>query len=342
MKEKYHIYNYFKNHEGALIALVSGIAGFIIMALNFVLYTADRFYLSTWDCSIIPIENSPSRFYSLCIWFSFFIAYMLLGKILGKVSFDSQKDAVKLNHYLINLKNNKKELKKCEKILKNEKRPVNEEINFQDISNKIDSLKSQIRSLNKEVINAKNEVQLKSILKILTISAASLIPITLIKYIQTLEFIQSLKSTLDTIILLLIFLIPLSILVINIASKKISIKSKDSKSLSNDFLSDSMIIRNCKKAVFNFIFVVILIYLSSWGKSLSNKEFEVFSIENQEYASIYESEHYLIGKKIIYNDSAITFYMNNQIIVEKTNLTIMKKKFEKVETVNANKSVNLE
>ncbi len=78
MKEKYHIYNYFKNHEGALIALVSGMAGFVIMTLNFVLYITDRFHLSEWDCNLIPVENSPSRFYTLCIWLIFYISYMFL------------------------------------------------------------------------------------------------------------------------------------------------------------------------------------------------------------------------------------------------------------------------
>ena len=53
MKEKYRIYNYLKNHEGALIALVSGMVGFVVMTLNFVLYITDRFYLSEWNCNLI-------------------------------------------------------------------------------------------------------------------------------------------------------------------------------------------------------------------------------------------------------------------------------------------------
>lgn len=334
MKEKYHIYNYLKNHEGALIALASGLAGFIIMVLNFVLHTADKFYLSTWNCNLIPIENSPSRFYSLCIWFVFFIANMFLGKILAKTSLDSQNEVIRLNLYLRNLKKNKKEVKEWEALLKKEKELVNEEKEknkLQELSNKIDSLKLDIRLLKKDVTKEKIKVHLKSILKVLIISVAYSIPISLIKYLQTFELIRSLKSTFITIIGVLIVLIPLSIVAVNVISSKTSTESEDLQTHPNDFLSDSMIVRNCKKAVLNFLFIVIAIYLTCWGKNLPNNEFDIFSIGNQEYASIYESEHYLIGKKITYGNSKITFYLNNQIIVEKKNLSIVRKKFETVE-----------
>lgn len=66
----------------------------------------------------------------------------------------------------------------------------------------------------------------------------------------------------------------------------------------------------------------------------SKKDFEIFNVDNQKYASIYESEHYLIGEKVSYSDSVITFFVNDQIVVEKNNLSIVKKKFEKVEKVD--------
>ena len=122
MKEKYRIYSYLKNHEGALIALVSGVAGFVIMALNFVLYITDRFYLSEWNCSLIPVENSPSRFYSLCIWFVFFFCVYFMGKVLGKATVEFQNDVVELNNLLRRLKEIKKMLNERERILKNERK----------------------------------------------------------------------------------------------------------------------------------------------------------------------------------------------------------------------------
>lgn len=121
-------------------------------------------------------------------------------------------------------------------------------------------------------------------------------------------------------------------------STKISQKSTEFKFIPNDSLSDSMIIKYCKNAVWIFVFVVAQILFNAFVENLSKKDFEIFSIENQKYASIYESEHYLIGEKIFHSDSIITFYLNNQIIVEKNNISIVKRKFEKIEKVDTLKT----
>ncbi len=330
MREKYHIYNYLKNHEGVLIALVSGVTGFVIMTLNFVLYITDRFYLSEWNCALIAVENSPSRFYSLCIWIAFFVIYMFLGKILGNAAFGFQDDIIRLNDFSKKLKENKKKLNECEEILKNNE--INKEtIDFQEISSLIDKVKKQIPSIRKDISKEKNVIQLKTITKIILLSAECSIPITLIKYIQTFEFMQSLKSTLTTIGTILIILIPFSLLLENLFGRKFAIESINSKPFSKNSFSDLKIIQNCKSAALFFSFIVVQIFFNGVLENLSKKDFEIFSIENQEYASIYESEHYLIGEKISYGDSTITFYLNNQIIVEKSNLSLVRKKFKKIE-----------
>jgi len=123
-----------------------------------------------------------------------------------------------------------------------------------------------------------------------------------------------------------------------VLSTKISQKSTEFKFIPNDSLSDSMIIKYCKNAVWIFVFVVAQILFNAFVENLSKKDFEIFSIENQKYASIYESEHYLIGEKIFHSDSIITFYLNNQIIVEKNNISIVKRKFEKIEKVDTLKT----
>lgn len=341
MKEKYHIYNYLKNHESALIALASGTIGIIIMALNFVLYITDRFYLSQWNCHLIPVENSPSRFYSLCIWFVYFAAYMFLGKVLGKASIEFQNDVIELNHVLSKLKEQKKLLKVEEKKLKKIKKTANKDENNSDIieiEQLVDEAKLQHDSIKSEAKKLKNKLEIKTIVKILFLAIIYSIPITLIKYIQTFEFTDSLKTTFSTIGMLLFFLIPISLIIVNVLSTKISQKSTEFKFIPNDSLSDSMIIKYCKNAVWIFVFVVAQILFNAFVENLSKKDFEIFSIENQKYASIYESEHYLIGEKISYTDSTITFYLNNQIIVEKNNISIVKRKFEKIEKVDTLKT----
>lgn len=339
MKERYRIYNYLKNHEGALIALVSGVAGFVIMALNFVLYITDRFYLSEWNCSLIPVENSPSRFYSLCIWFVFFFCVYFMGKLLGKATIEFQNDVVELNNLLRRLKKIKKIINSNEKLLKNERKRAKKEethSDFQEISNKINAVKPEYLLLRKEVLDKKTRLQLKTILRFVILSAECSIPMVIIKYIQTLDFLMSLKSTFLTTGLFLLTLIPVCLLVLNVFRKKIT-GSKNMSLLSNTFLSDSMIIRNCKSAALLFVFIVVQILFNAFLENLTKKNFEIFSIENREYASIYESEHYLIGEKVSYRDSIITFYLDNQILVEKTNLSVVKKKFEKIEKVEASK-----
>lgn len=194
-----------------------------------------------------------------------------------------------------------------------------------------DSIKSEAKKL-------KNKLEIKTIVKILFLAIIYSIPITLIKYIQTFEFTDSLKTTFSTIGMLLFFLIPISLIIVNVLSTKISQKSTEFKFIPNDSLSDSMIIKYCKNAVWIFVFVVAQILFNAFVENLSKKDFEIFSIENQKYASIYESEHYLIGEKIFHSDSIITFYLNNQIIVEKNNISIVKRKFEKIEKVDTLKT----
>lgn len=347
MKEKYHIYNYLKNHEGVLIALVSGVAGFVIMALNFVLYITDRFHLHEWNCTIIPVENSPSRFYSLCIWFAFFVAYMFLGQFLGKAATFFQDDIIKLTNLLCDLKEAKKKLNKREGILKKarkqatKKGKISEFLNDSDIiesAKLIDETKSKYHSTKKDVIKLKNKLQLKTIAKIAILSAECSIPIALIKYIQTFEFTQSLKSTLLSIGILLVFLIPLILLLENLFGKKTTIRQITPRPLSKASFSDSRIIQNCKSAALFFVFIAVQILFNGVLENSSKQYFEIFSIENQDYASIYESEHYLIGEMISYGDSTITFYLNNQIVVEKSNLSIVRKKFKKIEKTDAFKA----
>ena len=336
MKEKYRIYNYLKNHEGALIALVSGATGFVIMALNFVLYETDRFYLSKWNCSFVPIENSQSHFYSLCIWFVFFIVQLFLGKKLGMISLKYGNYLAKLNSSSLTLKKRKKDLDECENALRNIKKVNDRDVSFDihEVSQQITMLKSEIHSIKSSISKMRLDIFFKRILGSLFLLVESLIPIALIKYIQTFEFIQSLKSTLYATGLLLVFLIIINLLMV-FTSKKNILEPSDVKFFSKDSLSDLMIVRNCKNAVGIFVFVVFLIILNSTLESLTKKKFEIFSIEKEKYASIYESEHYLIGEKISYNDSIITFYVNDQVVVEKTNLSIVKKKFEKVEKIDS-------
>ena len=92
--------------------------------------------------------------------------------------------------------------------------------------------------------------------------------------------------------------------------------------------------------IFFFIFIVAQILFNGVLENKSKKDFEIFSIENQEYAMIYESEHYLIGEKISCGDSTITFYLNNQVVIEKSNLSIVKKKFKKIEKTDALKAAD--
>lgn len=336
MKDKYRIYNYLKNHEGALIALVSGVAGFVLMALNFVLYITDRFYLSEWNCSLIPVENSPSRFYSLCIWFAFFVVYFFWGKFLGRAPIEFENCFTMLNRYTLELKEQKKMLKLCERKLKRAKKEGNEEnlFVFQEISDEMEYVKEKICSVNAEIVKTKNKIQFEVIAKIVIFSAKCSVPIVLIKYIQTLDFMRSLKLTLYTIGMPLVVLIPISLLLLNVFSRKESIGFGGVESFRNISLSDSMIVWNCKSAALTFVLVVGLILYSVVVENSSKKDFEIFNVDNQKYASIYESEHYLIGEKVSYSDSVITFFVNDQIVVEKNNLSIVKKKFEKVEKVD--------
>ena len=338
MKEKYRIYNYLKNHEGALIALVSGATGFVIMALNFVLYITDRFYLSEWNCNLIPVENSPSRFYSLCIWFIFFIVYLFWGTRLGKTSLVFKDDFVELNVLLRRLKNMKEDLNVSERLLKDNENQIKEggkSNEFQEISKKIDEMNREYHSIKSEIIKKKNNFEFKSILRMAMLSAKCFVPIMLIKYVQTFEFLQSLKSSLIAIGIPFLFLIPICLIMVNVLSRNKSIESGDGFFLSKAFMSDSRIVQTCISATLIFVFIVCQILFNAYVENLSKRKFEIFSVENQEYASIYESERYLIGEKVSYSDSIITFYMNNQVVVEKTNLSIVKKKFEKVEKIDS-------
>ena len=358
MKGKYRIYNYFKNHEGALIALASGITGLVVMVLNFALYVSDRFILSEWNCFLIPKENSPSRFYALCVWFIFFLIINFFSAHIGKIVLEFRDLFSQLNECLNKLKTRKKEigikekkLKNYKSQLKNNKRLIGkvnknqiDEITWQKLTDSFGNLNAEIQEIDADLkeskvdiltlrsdsIRLKNKLELKIITRLAILSIKYAIPVFVLKYIQSFEFFQSLKSTFDLMLILYVLLFVICIVLLN-CFKCRDHNENNSRVVTFDRYSDSAIILSIKSFALSFAFIFIMILFNGKMENNAKRDFDIFLENDQEYASIYESENYLIGEKISFDDNTITFFMDNQIIVEKANRSIVRKKFDKIE-----------
>ncbi len=373
-KNKYHIYEYFKEHTGFLIACVSATVAVISFVLNMAVYLQTNSYLNYWSVDITHISiNTSNQIYYVLAAIIYAVAILFETSFISNTysAYQPRKKYILYSNILTKKVN--KRIKQRRKQITKTKVRLSKIYETNDNKNEIDSiskdisqfeakLKSYQQSTDNARVSSKN--LLHKSLPYLVFSYIICFFITFIGFLvlcllsEPLSFkiilYAAIIAVAQTLSYMLMYgLINHILLAISINKKiespELDIDSEIETKLPpfplekvinggiKQFLSDS----NLKKLPLSFLFILFFIIFlfteSGFSSAKHQTEFSIVEQDNTQYAVIYNNSEFLVLKKATIDGNKITIDLTEQKTISCQDTVLKKHKFNTVKTIDKKK-----
>ena len=338
--DSYSIYEYLKNTPSVLIAIFSGLIATISFLIKFSVHIQLSRQLSFWNVDPSVISNSSKQFfYIICFSFLLMIVSAAASSLLSKTF--SKYIVILAKIIVLNKKNGflkkliKKKTVKKKTIKKGEKR-ISEEAELKEYNDCM----NEIIAIRKDTRKCKLSILWKCILDVVIFAFLFLfinVIIVSFDYAKGFESVLVQSCIITAFEMILSFLLNYLFLYLKayIVAKpclkdfKLPIETieKDEASNGNSVISkQTFYCIGLKPALTNRKILVWLVCTSLYfiliitahlfiPFSMENKEFKLFSLDNQSYVSVFSNDEMIIVERAEIHDEILTVYTNEQKII---------------------------
>lgn len=370
IKDKYRIYNYFREHPSFFIAFVSAIVAVMSVVLNYIGFLNNNAYLSYFDVGAINKQTSPQFLYFIVFAIAFSVCLLLFQSFISRTfeAYVPYKQRYLLHKYRLSSirkknKNNEHRIKKLERRANAIKLNEKNSVQVTEVKNTLKDCSDTGRKIAEEYKRIKKDIRKQRIRYHVLLSISCFVTWFILALMCVLMFqtvfyelySNILISTLLSAVYVLTTAIGNWFLYCVVRMNKKQIKKDARMAKGERFLSYEdfpeipletvlygnircvLIDSNCKRGLFAILYVLVIFIIAApiiGVKSAERKEaFFVVEENNSAYAVIYNDENTLILEKAEISNNDITIYTTEQMIMDAKGILMKKYNFDNVDLI---------